>query len=103
MNRTAALPRKTATAGDTLTRLLTTDLTRFVEGAWGFTPVLHVTATSRSDASIHVDGDVSRPGGVLTPTHRASIQQFIANWIRDVNESSAIALRSFAVVVPRAA
>lgn len=103
MTRTAATPRTAANPGDTLTRLLTTDLTRFVESAWGFTPVLHVTATSRSDASIHVDGDVSRPGGVLTPAHRASIQQFIASWIRDVNEASAIALRSLAVVVPRAA
>lgn len=103
MNRTAALPRKAATAGDTLTRLLATDLTRFVESAWGFTPVLRVTATPRGDASIHVDGDISRPGGPLTSAHRASIQQFIANWIRDVNEASAVALRSFAVVVPRAA
>lgn len=103
MTRTAATPRTAANPGDTLTRLLTTDLTRFVESAWGFTPVLHVTATSRSDASIHVDGDVSRPDGVLTPAHRASIQQFIASWIRDVNEASAIALRSLAVVVPRAA
>ncbi|MBF4549307.1 hypothetical protein [Pseudoclavibacter sp. VKM Ac-2888] len=103
MTRTAATPRTTASPGDTLTRLLTTDLTRFVESAWGFTPVLHVTATSRSDSSIHVDGDVSRPGGVLTPAHRASILQFITNWIRDVNEASAVALRSLAGVVPRAA
>lgn len=102
MNR-IAITRKAATPGDTLTRLLTADLTRFVENAWGFTPVLHVTASSRPDAGIHIDGDVSRPGGILTTAHRASIQQFIANWIRDVNESSAIALRSFAVVVPRAA